>query len=56
MVRMHPETKEDYIRRQKLSVIAIENVLNEIKREERVSMKHFKHIKDICEEQLKSLK
>lgn len=56
MVRMHPETKEDYIKRQKLSVIAIQNVLEEIKREQRVSMKHFKHIRDICDGQLKSYK
>lgn len=51
---MKPETKERYIKNQKLAVIAIEVVLSDLKKEARVNIKYFKEIKEICERQLEA--
>lgn len=53
-MRMHTSTKERYERNMRLSIVAIENVLLELKKEKRVSIKHFKHIIDICKRQLEN--
>ena len=49
---LKPETKERYLQNQKIAIVAIENVIIELKKEARPSMKHFKHIRDVCQAQL----
>lgn len=52
---MRPETREQYIKNMKLSVMAIEAIVADLKKSantESANIRHFKEIKDICERQI----
>ncbi len=51
---MNEETTKRYVRNQKLAVMAIQAVLDLLKKEERPNLKYFKEIKDICVRQINS--
>lgn len=53
---MNPQTRENYIKSMKMSIMAIESVLMEYKRDQDnqsdANIRAFKEIKDICERQI----
>lgn len=51
---MKPETKERYLKNQKLAIVAIDAVMADLKKAPSVNIKYFKEIRDICERQLEA--